>query len=507
MSNIIGILGGGIGGLVSAYYLAQKALLTKTNITILLFEKSSRFGGWIKSNHLTKTYDKHIFELGPRTLRLKSGFSSLSNYPAINTLELLKNLQIFDTQFSPIETKSPTYRNRLIYYQNKLINLENLSIIYGGKPLKFPPFVYLLYEYFSPSIKVEDESIRSFLHRRLGDMLSEDIVEYLLDPLLKGIYAGSVNNLSAKTVLRKLFNSEQKYGSVIAGWNKMKIIDDKEQSIFDDLQHSNYKDLINKYSIYYFKDGMEILVQTLIKYLRSLPNIQLYENEAIEKIEFCQNSTVKLKTKLNRLINVDHLISALPSYELASIINNNNNLKTVLNRIPFVPMIVVNLLYSNKNIFPQSAFGYLIPSKEESYLLGVLFDSCVREQTDKEKMGSQLTVMMGGAWYDKLKLNRYSDEQLLKTIQNELKKHINLDEKPIHYQISRLNNAIPNYNVGHQNILDDLDTIIYKENLPLTLVGNSYRGVGINDVIYDARVEIEYLNLKEQRLIQRLEVN
>ncbi|CAF4739670.1 unnamed protein product, partial [Rotaria socialis] len=56
-----------------------------------------------------------------------------------------------------------------------------------------------------------------------------------------------------------------------------------------------------------------------------------------------------------------------------------------------------------------------------------------------------------------------------------------------------------NYYVGHEDVLDDINTLVRRNNLPLTLVGNSYRGIGISDVIYDARVEVEYLNLETMK--------
>jgi len=56
---------------------------------------------------------------------------------------------------------------------------------------------------------------------------------------------------------------------------------------------------------------------------------------------------------------------------------------------------------------------------------------------------------------------------------------------------------LKNYIVGHEDNLDDIYAIIQREKLPLTLVGNSYRGIGVNDVIYDSRVEMEYLNLDQ----------
>ncbi|CAF3330585.1 unnamed protein product [Rotaria socialis] len=503
----IGIVGGGIAGLTSAYYLSQKVARSKIpHLRILLLERSSRFGGWIQSNQLEPKYDSHVFELGARTIRLHSGVASLSSHSAINTLKLLEQLNIFNSQFCPIEKTSAVYKNRLIYHNKKLINLNDLSLVFGGKPLRYPPVFYALYEYFSEKgrIPVQDETIKSFIYRRFGHVLAEDIVEYLLDPLFKGIYAGNVSNLSARSVLKKIFNLEQRYGSIFHGLLKTRNDKQKEDPVhflFDDLNLKDYSTLLNKYAIYYFNDGMEILVKTLVNHLQSLPNVELKVNQTIKEIQFQENTQIEISTQSNEKYHIDHLISALPAFELANYLDSKRDeiLRSRLNQIPFVNMIVINLLYEREDIFPKAAFGYLIPSRENSHLLGVLFDSCVRHQTDKQKRGSQLTVMMGGAWFDQLRLGQCSDEQLMHIVTAELKKQMNLDQKPLFYSIARLNKAIPNYYVGHEDVLDDINTLVRRNNLPLTLVGNSYRGIGISDVIYDARVEVEYLNLETMK--------
>ena len=443
----IGIVGGGIAGLVSAYYLSQKAIYP--HLRILLFERSTRFGGWVQSEQLDTKNDSHIFELGPRTLRLQSGIASLSHHSAINTIKLLENLNIFNNQFSPIEKTAPANKNKLIYYNKKLINLNDLSLVTGGKPLSYPPIVYAIYEYFREKdrISVQDETIKSFIHRRFGGVLAEEIVEYLLDPVFKGVYAGSVSKLSARSVLKKIFDLEQRYGSIVNGlWktrnNKQK--EDPKHFLFKDLNLNDYSKILNKYAIYYFKDGMEILIKTLVNHLQTSSNVELLLNQSIKKIQFSDNQ-VEILTRTNEKYQIDHLISALPAFELANLLDDEHYkiLRSRLNQISFVNMIVINLLFEKEDIFPKEAFGYLIPSRENSHLLGVLFDSCIRHHTDKHKRGSQLTVMMGGVWFDELKLGQFTDEQLMDIVMNELKTQMNLNEKPKHYSISRMNKAIP----------------------------------------------------------------
>jgi protoporphyrinogen oxidase len=219
--------------------------------------------------------------------------------------------------------------------------------------------------------------------------------------------------------------------------------EDPVHFLFHDLNLKDYSSLLNKYAIYYLQDGMETLVKTLVKHLQSLPNIELIVNQPIKQIRFSEN--VEILTRSNEKYHVDHLISAIPAFELANLLDTKHHemLRLRLNQISFVNMIVINLLYEKEDIYPKVAFGYLIPSREQSHLLGVLFDSCIRHTTDKEKRGSQITVMMGGVWFNQLRLGQCTDEQIMHLVTNELKTHMNLHEKPLHYSISRLNKAIP----------------------------------------------------------------
>lgn len=77
MATSVAILGGGISGLSTAYYLSKSSPKTK----ILLIEGSKRLGGWIRSERVSPgfhssvpsspTQEPHnvLFEVGPRSLR------------------------------------------------------------------------------------------------------------------------------------------------------------------------------------------------------------------------------------------------------------------------------------------------------------------------------------------------------------------------------------------------------------------------------------------------------
>ena len=57
--------------------------------------------------------------------------------------------------------------------------------------------------------EVDDESVASFLERRLG---TPDVGNNIVSAVLHGIYAGDVNQLSARSLLPKLWYGESKRG-------------------------------------------------------------------------------------------------------------------------------------------------------------------------------------------------------------------------------------------------------------------------------------------------------
>lgn len=64
-SSNIAVLGGGITGLSTAYYLSREF----PNAKITLYEGSERLGGWLRSTPVEVEGGTVLFEGGPRTLR------------------------------------------------------------------------------------------------------------------------------------------------------------------------------------------------------------------------------------------------------------------------------------------------------------------------------------------------------------------------------------------------------------------------------------------------------
>lgn len=79
------ILGGGLAGLTSAYYLS-KGLPPGSSATITLFEQSNRLGGWVHSSDVGQN-ERCVFEGGPRSVRPK-GLSGLMTLDLVSSFPL-----------------------------------------------------------------------------------------------------------------------------------------------------------------------------------------------------------------------------------------------------------------------------------------------------------------------------------------------------------------------------------------------------------------------------------
>ena len=185
MKKIV-IIGGGIAGLASAYYI-HKEIAKKIPVECVVLESSENFGGKIS----TLRFDGFIVERGPD--------SFISQKP--QAVELCKELGLTDQLIGTNSEHPSTY----VCLKNKLVAMpDGLSLMI---PTKFMPFI--LSPLFSWLGKIrmgmdllipkkkndKDESLASFVRRRMG----EEALQKMAEPMLAGIYASDPELMSIKS--------------------------------------------------------------------------------------------------------------------------------------------------------------------------------------------------------------------------------------------------------------------------------------------------------------------
>jgi len=192
------VIGGGVTGLAAAHTLRRRGL------SVLVFEASRRLGGLI----LTERVNGFTIEGGPDSL--------LAQKPA--ALQLCDEVGLT----SDLILMSPPYR-AFVLHGTRLYPLPRPSVLgipltwralAGYDLLPWPARMRLAAEpLVAPRRDGRDESIASFFRRRFGAAS----VDLIAQPLLGGIHAGDINELSVTSLFPRLVDAEREHGSVMRG--------------------------------------------------------------------------------------------------------------------------------------------------------------------------------------------------------------------------------------------------------------------------------------------------
>lgn len=435
----IAIIGGGISGVSAAFWLSKRLSEFNKDFKITLFEKNSKPGGSIDT---VKDGDFTV-EAGP------NGFLDSKPY----TLKLVEEAGLKDKLYK----SNDLARKRYIMRYGRLIRLpEKPQQFFKTDLLTFKGKLRVMAEYFIPQKILEDETIADFARRRLG----EEACDYLISPMVSGIFAGDPEKMSLRACFPVIYDLEVNYGGLFKGMLKKK----------------------GKKSGPAGPDGV------LTSYSGGLINLI---NDLIGR---CENVEIRLNTPVERITkgrekfeifskdgqeNFDYIILTCPSYEASKITNSlNETLSEEFSKISYAPAFVVGLGFEEKDIEDElDGFGYLIPAKENRKILGALFTSSIFPE--RVKNGKKLVrVIMGGdrnRW-----VNDKSDEELIDIAFNEVKDTLKIKNKPVCKIFFRWEKAIPQYYIGHLKTVKNIEDIA--DNIGnLYVGGNILYGVGIND--------------------------
>ncbi|KAF4547431.1 Flavin containing amine oxidoreductase-like protein 4 [Elsinoe fawcettii] len=508
----IAIVGGGITGLACAYYATKHYPGAK----ITIYEKSPRFGGWLLSERTEVDDDGGtvLFEAGPRSLRpLGNGALALS---MLVDLDLLKDT-IWTSKSSPAAT------SRFIYYPDHLVRLlgppapawvaETWKVMLS-EPL-FEGFLSsLLVEPFRGSRPkdIKDESVAQFMSRRLGPNAANRI----LSAVFHGIYAGDVNRLSAKSLLKYLWKTEGEYGSFVASallgpFRRPKMPPKREMAFLGALTDlpvppQHLADRIKMASVFTFRNGLGQFTDSLVGYLWDRPKTNFQHGSSVQSIEHNDDSTLSISVMKDGEVSKhahSHIIWTAVPGTLVQAASKTSSFQKDLEGIPFETVMTVNLYYQSQDLHPPG-FGYLIPlaipiEQNPENALGVVFDNSYARapgedddeiqgpvQDTVKKRGTKLTVMLGGHYWSSWP-SYPTEEEGLAMAKSILRRHLNITEEPVASRVNLNTNCIPQYIVGHESRLNRIhDGLLEHYGGKVRVAGSWINGVGVNDCLRSA---------------------
>jgi oxygen-dependent protoporphyrinogen oxidase len=336
----IGIIGGGISGLTTAY------LLKKKGFAVTVFERSEKTGG----NVQTIQKDGYTVEQGPNSL-LK----------APRLIDLVKLLKLEDQVIAADESAQKRY----ILSGGKLEAMGPKSFVNGYFSLK--TVLSLVREPFVRSKSPENESVAEFVSRRI----SPEFLDKAIDPFVSGVYAGDPANLSMRSAFPKLYEMERDFGSLIMGTFRRKV--EKPDPNFP--------------KTFSFHGGLKTLIDALAKEIGD--GIKL--STPVDEIEEMPNGKFRVNSEI-----FDAVVVSTPAFKAADLIKSRDeNLARLLSEVNYPQVAVVVLGFKSEKIKKElDGFGFLIPSKERRPILGTLFHSAVFPERSPD--GFQLLMTFVG---------------------------------------------------------------------------------------------------------------
>lgn len=440
-SNTIAVLGGGISGLSTAWY------LKKRGYEVTLFESEKETGGVISS----EVNQYSVFDFGPNTIRDKTGSVS----------EMVKELGLEDKVLSISEASKTRYivRNGKL----KKIKQNPISFLFSDV-LSWKGKKELFSEPIRKSLESDtDESIGSFLERRIG----MEAVECLADPFFSGIYAGDIYSMSKHKLVGKLSNFEQEYGSITKGFLKSR----KQKTSF-------------KPKVISFKKGVQQLTDKLTECLQDS-----ILNEEVKSLQVLENN-LKVRTTVKDY-TFDKIVCCLPAYVLKEVLKTDDlKLEKSLSEINYSPMLSTQLVFKKEDLnLPESGFGFLVPRKENIRLLGAIWKSNIfPEQTDKEFV--HINLMTGGS-HD-VKVIDQDIRDIEKEVIEEFSTIMNVKGGAEMVSSKLWGKAIPQFHVGYVSIESEIDKF-QQLNTGFYIGGNYRWGVSVSDCVDGAKNLSEFI--------------
>ena len=182
---------------------------------------------------------------------------------------------------------------------------------------------------------------------------------------------------------------------------------------------------------------------------------------------------------------IDAVVIAAPAYAAASLAKFDKDPSDKLLSTPYVSTATVSIAFRKKDIkHPLNGFGTVVPKVEKRKIMAATWTSVkfsLRAPDDSVLIrcfvgGSKDTSLLGA-----------SDEEMVKTVRQELKDIMGIDAEPVLSRVFRWMNSMPQYTIGHEERIDWIDERV--AGYPgFYLVGSAYHGIGISNSVRYAEI-------------------
>ncbi|MDX8045733.1 protoporphyrinogen oxidase [Gracilibacillus sp. S3-1-1] len=454
----ITVIGGGIAGLTAAYYIDQQIKENNLDYQVQLLEASNRLGGKIN----TERRDGFTIERGPDSFLIrKQSAERLARHVGVGD-KLVKN------------GSGKSY----ILVGDNLYSMPQGSFM--GIPTQVRPFLSSQLFSFTGKLRAgmdfilpkgeeqTDQSLGKFFRRRLGD----EVVENLIEPLLSGIYAGDLDDLSLMATFPNFYQLEQEHRSLIRGLQKTMPAPPKPGK--------------KKKSMFYSLEGG---LQTLIEAIEaSLSEGIVQKGKAVNNITK-SNDGYELELKGGSTISSDAILIATPYSVMKQMLKGHEFVDNLAN-MKATSVANVALAFDQSAIKEDIDGTGFVVSRNSNYRITACTWTHKKWPETAAPEGKALLRCYVGRPGDEDVVD-LSDKALEEIVLHDLNKVMKIDGDPLFSVVSRWKDAMPQYSIGHKELVNNLENGLATELPGVFVAGSPYEGIGIPDCIDQGVAAVE----------------
>ncbi|MBM6617185.1 protoporphyrinogen oxidase [Bacillus suaedaesalsae] len=453
----VAIIGGGITGLTTAFYLQKLSKEKGIDVDFTLIEASEKLGGKIS----TLRKDGFVIEKGPDSFLQRK----------VSAGQLAEDLGIADHLV-----------NNATGQAYVLVGRELHPIPVGavmGIPTKISPFITT--GLFTPLGKLRaaadfilprgsqegDQSLGQFFRRRLGG----EVVENLIEPLLSGIYAGDIDKLSLQSTFPQFEDVEKKYRSLILGTKatapKTKTLKSDKKGQFQTLN-----------------TGLSSFVEAI---RQLLPEERVWLGEKVTTIEKRENE-YKISTEKRGDATFDFVVLAT-SHQVSSNLLSSFGILNEFKDIPSTSVATVAMAYPLDAINQKLEGTGFVVSRNSPYTITACTWTHKKWPHTTPEGKALLRCYVGKAMDEEIVFK--SDDEIIQAVKSDLFTILGITEDPDFIEITRWKESMPQYMVGHKERVEKMKAGV-REKLPnLYVTGSSFEGLGLPDCINQGKKVVD----------------
>lgn len=463
----VAIVGGGIAGLSTAWYLERQAAAQGVDLAYTLLESGMRWGGKILTEQVDSDGDSpFIIEAGPDSFLTQKPWA----------LQLAHELGLGGQLLGTNDGQRSTY---VLKHGRPVVLPDGLMLIV---PTRLLPFVRspllspwgklrMGLDWLMPARRDDaDETLAQFVRRRLG----REALDKIAEPLLSGIYNADAERQSILATFPRFRHIEREHGSLIRGMLAARRGRENTPAPGEKLS-----------AFMSFAAGTQTLVDALAAQLGG----DLRLETGVNRIEQLPGGGYTLHLDDGRTSQADAVVLATPAPSSAELVRDlAPAAAALLEAIRYVSTGTISLAYRKADL-PHllKGFGLVIPGSEQRPINAITIASTKFDQRAPAD-SVLLRVFFGGA--RSAESMQLDDAALLRMVRAELCGILGIEAEPRFHRIYRWWNANPQYDVGHLERVARIEATLPPG---LYVTGSAYRGVGMPDCVHQAQQTAEKL--------------